>query len=100
MPNVCTTCGLPKEACTCDKIGEEKIHVSSQNRSYNKVVTVIKGIEKGKHNIEEIASYLKKNLACGGTVKNDQIELQGKHKSSVKNILTNRGFSPDSIKVK
>jgi len=47
--------------------------------------------------IEEIAKDLKQELACGGTVKNNVIELQGDHRKRIKPILIKLGFSEDSI---
>ena len=40
---------------------------------------------------------LKEKLACGGTVKEGVIELQGDHKRQVKPILVKLGFSENSI---
>ena len=41
-----------------------------------KTVTIIKN---APGDIEALASELKKKCSCGGSVKNDQIELQGDH---------------------
>ncbi len=101
MPEICSTCGLPKKVCDCEKIQpEQNVQVTSQKRPYNKSVTVIKGIERGRENLEKLASYLKKKLACGGTVKNERIELQGNHKNKIEDLLTKKGFSTSSIEIK
>jgi len=40
---------------------------------------------------------LKSKLACGGTSKEGRIELQGKHKARVREVLVGMGFSPEMI---
>lgn len=99
MPEICPTCGLPKDICACEEIAQEqqRIRVFSQRRTFGKKVTVVEGMDEGEVNLEEIASKLKKNLACGGTVKEGRIELQGGHESRVKEMLVNMGFSSDTI---
>lgn len=99
MPEICPTCGLPKEICACEEIAQEqqRIRVFSQKRTFGKSVTIIKGLNEEQVDMEEVASNLKKNLACGGTVKEGHIELQGNHKSRVKDLLVDMGFSPDMI---
>lgn len=94
----CPVCGLPKSLCVCGAIDREsqKIRVSTELRRFGKVTTIVEGIsERGK----ETAKELKSKLACGGTYKNNIIELQGNHKGKIKNILIKLGYSEDQIEV-
>jgi len=50
-------------------------------------------------NLKEIAKKLKEKFACGGTVKDGVIELQGNHTTQAKQELVKIGFDEDSIKV-
>lgn len=79
MPDVCPVCGLPEEVCPCDEIVQEqqKIKVVSERRSHGKIVTIVEGLEKDEQGLEKTASRFKESLACGGTVKEERIELQG-----------------------
>jgi translation initiation factor 1 len=43
------------------------------------------------------AKSLKEKLACGGTVKDNTIELQGDHKKQAKEALIKLGFPEGSI---
>lgn len=101
MPEICPTCGLPKEICACEEIVQEqqKIRVFSQQRTFGKQVTIVEGMDEENVDLGDVATNLKKNLACGGTVKEGHIELQGEHKSRVKDLLVNMGFSSDMIEV-
>ena len=58
------------------------------------MVTLVFGIE---NNTKEISKKLKEKLACGGTVKNNVIELQGEHRKKVKEELIKLGFSEENI---
>lgn len=65
-------------------------------RRFNKPITIVEGITE---NARDVAKQLKSRLACGGTVKEGHIQLQGDHKSKVKDILVKMGYSQDQIEV-
>ena len=102
MSEICTTCGLPKELCVCESIAKEsqKILVSASQRKFRKVYTVVEGIDPKAIDIDEVGKKLKGKLACGGTVKDGNIELQGEHRARVKKILVELGFPVESIEVR
>ncbi|MBC7081563.1 MAG: stress response translation initiation inhibitor YciH [Thermoplasmatales archaeon] len=91
---VCKVCGLPRELCVCEKIAREgkEIKIYTEKRRYGKIVTIIGGIDSSV-DISEIAKELKKCCACGGTVKNNLVELQGDHKEKAKKKLEEMGFN-------
>jgi len=96
---ICQKCGLPKELCVCEDISkeEQKIKVRRDKRRYGKVVTIVEGFQDV--DLSKVAKELKTKLACGGTLKNGQIELQGDHLNKVKEILVSIGFPENSITV-
>lgn len=96
---VCPKCGLPKEACVCEKLAKskQKIKVTTERRRFGKLTTVIKGIEDKNIDIHKIAKELKSELACGGTVKGNTIELQGNHEKKVKEKLIELGFPAETV---
>ncbi len=101
MVGVCNQCGLPQDLCVCETIAREqqKITVLVEKRKFGKKYTIITGISKDA-NIDEILKMLKTKLACGGTAKNGQLELQGDHKSRSKQILIEQGFPEETIEVR
>jgi len=96
--DICPKCGLPLQACVCKEIAktEQKIKVTTEKRRYGKMITLVMGLSNGV-DIREIAKDLKSGLACGGTIKNNTIELQGEHRKKVKPLLIQMGFTEDSI---
>ena len=90
--------GLPVEAIAWEELAksEQKIKISTDKRRYGKTITLVSGFDKSI-DIKTTAKALKAELACGGTVKDGVIELQGDHKKQVKPILVKMGFSEDSI---
>lgn len=95
---ICPKCGLPTPACVCDNIAktQQQIKITTEKRRFGKVNTIISGFDDGV-DIKDIAKKLKMKRACGGTVKNKIIELQGNHKDFVKPILVSEGFNEDQI---
>lgn len=75
-----------------------KIKISTVKRAFGKWVTVVEGIEK-EANPKELASKLKSKLACGGTFKDNKIELQGDHAEKVKKLLIAAGFAESQIEM-
>lgn len=97
--NICPKCGLPREACVCEDIAKsaQRVKIEVVKRKFGKLITVISGIEDSTISMKEVAKKLKSELACGGTVKNNTIELQGEHKKKAQEILLELGFQADII---
>ena len=96
---VCPKCGLVQELCVCETIAkeEQRIKVMAVKRKFGKIITVVQGIDAKDIDLKDVAKKLKSKFACGGTVKDNAIELQGDHKQKVKEELIRMGFSPETI---
>ncbi len=90
--------GFPEESELFDEIakGEQKITVSTVARRYGKITTLVSGFDKN-FDIKGTAKHLKEKLACGGTIKDGVIELQGNHKKQIRPVLIKLGFPEESI---
>ena len=97
--DICPNCGLPLQACVCKEIAktDQEIAVKTEKRRFGKITTMVSGFDDGV-DIKEIAKKLKSKLACGGTVKNKTIELQGNHKGKISPVLVEMGFEKSQIK--
>ncbi len=90
--------GLPVTAIAWEDLakGQQKIKIATEKRRYGKVITLVSGFDKSI-DLKATAKSLKEGLACGGTIKDQVIELQGDHKRQVRLILVKIGFSDESI---
>ena len=95
---ICPKCGLPKQACVCEQIvkSSQRIRVTNEKKRYGKIVTIVEGSDSGI-DVKKIAKELKNLLACGGTYKENAIELQGAHQKRIKPLLIKLGFNEESI---
>ena len=94
--------GLPKELGTWEDIAKESqtITVVLEKKKFGKKYTVIEGIDSKEIDLKKISRELKNQLACGGTDKEGKIELQGDHRSKVKDLLVKLGFAKETITIK
>ncbi len=102
MSEICSKCGLPIELCVCESIAKEsqKIRVYLVNKKFGKNYTIVEGIDTKAIDLKEAAKNLKSKLACGGTMKEGKIELQGEHRQAVRKFLIEMGFAPETIEVR
>ncbi len=82
----------------CQEIAksEQRIHINVIKKKFGKLVTIVSGFEKGI-DMKKTAKELKEELGCGGTIREDKIELQGDHRKKIKPILVRIGFDEESI---
>ena len=101
MNDICPKCGLKLELCVCESIAKETqiVNIKIVKRRFGKLTTLVEGIDNKAVNLKELAKKLKERLACGGTVKEGIIELQGNHAQQVRQELVKLGFHPDSINI-
>ncbi len=94
MSDICPKCGLPKEICVCEEIAREQqnITIAVDKRRYGKMMTVVDGLNPHDLDLDSLISNLKSISACGGTIKEGRIELQGDHRPKVKKALEKLGF--------
>ena len=57
-----------------------------------KTVTVITGFQSNSETLQALLKKLKSQCGCGGTVKDNEIEIQGEHKQKILEILKGMGY--------
>lgn len=95
--DICPKCGLPLQACVCEEITktEQRIQITTEKKKFGKLITVISGFQGV--DMKTLAKSLKQEMACGGTVKGNTVELQGDHTKTAKKALVKFGFSENLI---
>ena len=95
--DICPKCGLPLQACVCEEIAktEQRIQIQTAKKRFGKVITIISGFQDV--DLKTLAKSLKQELACGGTVKGNTVELQGDHSKTARKALAKLGFSEETI---
>ncbi|MBS3108611.1 translation initiation factor [Candidatus Woesearchaeota archaeon] len=101
MIDICKICGLKKDLCVCEEIAkeEQKIRIKVEKIKFGKMMTIVQGINAKDIDLKEITKGLKSKLACGGTLKDNVVELQGSHAERVKAELIKLGFNKESISI-
>jgi translation initiation factor 1 len=95
-------CGLPDDLCACGELDKEdtRIVVRLETRCFTKTGTIIiEGIHPKQSDLLKMVKELKSTFACGGTVKDGFILLQGDYRDSLKGYLVKMGFNEDAIEV-
>lgn len=94
--------GLPDELDIGSNIARAglQITVEIEKKRFKKIMTVVSGLAESGLDLYQLASDLKKKLACGGTVSDEKnILLQGDHRARIKKVLVGLGFDEVSIRV-
>ena len=101
MSDICEVCGLPKEICVCEDIAREqqKITIAVDKRRYGKMMTIVDGINPHDLDMNALITQLKSKCACGGTIKDGKIELQGDHRGTIAKVLAKLGFPEEMVQI-
>lgn len=68
-----------------------RVQVSRKGRK-GKTVTIISGFQSNPETLAALVKQLKNQCGAGGTVKDNEIEIQGDHKQKLVEILTQLGY--------
>ena len=83
--------GAPRKRTASAAPEAQRIKVRVERRK-DKQITVARGFELLEADLKALAKKLKAKLATGGTVREDEIELQGRHAERVVAFLQDAGY--------
>ena len=101
IPPTCDRCGKRGEECECapepptpTRIAPEKqtAKVRLEKRKHGRTVTVVAGLPAEGNDLPQLLTQLKGVCGAGGTIKNEQIEIQGDHVERVNTTLGSLGY--------
>ena len=97
----CERCGKIENECVCEPVAAEAsppqkqtARLSVEKRKRGKMVTVVRGLAAG-HPAPHFANLLtdiKNHVGAGGSIQDEQIEIQGDQLERVKGYLSGLGF--------
>ena len=97
----CDRCGKTEDECVCEPLPVEAkppekqtAQLSTEKRKRGKMVTVIRGLAEGHPgpHFENLLTAIKNHVGAGGSIQDQQIEIQGDQLERVKNYLTGLVF--------
>lgn len=98
-PPRCEKCGELEAECLCPSPEPERIppekqtaRLSIEKRKKGKVVTVVQGLPSEGNDLPALLTDLKAACGAGGTLKDDAIEIQGKHLDRIRGHLEKLGY--------
>ena len=72
---------------------EQKVYLHLERKGGGKILSIVKGLKHPKQKLIVIAKELKKQCGVGGTVKNNEILIQGNFRDKIKSLLINQGYN-------
>jgi translation initiation factor 1 len=98
-PPRCERCGELEEACTCPpppKVltppEKQTARLAVEKRKKGKVVTVVRGLPAVANDLPMLLGQLKAACGAGGTIKDDELEIQGDHLERLRALLAEIGY--------
>lgn len=96
---LCPQCLRPVTACVCGKDkpaatgdGIVRLHRETKGRG-GKAVTIIKGLPLAGDALKTLAKQLKKKCGVGGSLKGENVEIQGDQRELLKAELEKLGYT-------
>ncbi len=98
-PPRCERCGELEENCDCPPPAkpralpsEQTARVVVEKRKRGKLMTVVRGLAAEGNDLPGLLTQLKNQCGAGGTVKDEQIEIQGDHSERIGRVLADLGY--------
>ncbi|MDA1054660.1 MAG: translation initiation factor [Planctomycetota bacterium] len=99
QPPKCDRCGELEEDCQCPPAPTPRVpppqqtaKLSVEKRKKGKVVTVVRGLAAAGNDLAELLSALKTACGAGGALKEEALEVQGKHVERIRDSLVKMGY--------
>lgn len=108
-PVLCEQCGGDSKLCKCPPLAKsiidtppekQLLKVKLEKRKRGKLVTVISGFTCTGSQLQQTLSHLQSQCGAGGSIDQQNLELQGDHTTRVPTLLIARGYRIQGAKSK
>ena len=76
---------------------EQKLNLFRNKYKAGKIAIIIKGFIGNSNDLKELSKIIKSKCATGGSIKNNEIIIQGDIRDKIMEILKNEGYSCKKI---
>lgn len=98
-PPKCDRCGELEADCQCPPPvkptldpAKQTARLAVEKRKKGKTVSVVRGLSASDNDLPALLAKLKNACGAGGTVKDDEIEIQGNHLPRLRELLEEIGY--------
>ena len=98
-PPRCERCGELEVDCECPPepapgipSAKQTAKLSIEKRRKGKVVTIVRGLSEEGNHLPELLTQLKSTCGAGGSLKEGEIEIQGRQLDRVRELLQKMGY--------
>lgn len=98
-PPRCEVCGELEAECVCPPPekswappSQQTAKIAVEKRKRGKQVTVVRGLSAEQSDLPSLLTQLKSQCGAGGTLKDDEIEIQGDQQDRVRVVLEQIGY--------
>ncbi len=98
-PPLCEACGSQDAECTCPPPEKQRLppekqraRIAVEKRKRGKQVTVVRGLSPDETDLPALLIQLKSQCGAGGTLKDNEIEIQGHQRDRVCDALRAMGY--------
>ena len=98
-PPTCERCGELEDVCECPPEptpkrdpGKQTARLAVEKRKKGKTVTVVRGLSAAGSERAGLLTKLKSACGAGGTLKDEELEIQGNNLDRVRAELTKSGY--------
>ncbi|MFK8047537.1 MAG: translation initiation factor Sui1 [Halioglobus sp.] len=95
---LCPQCHRPVAECVCGKdrpaqVGDGIVRIRKETKGRGgKAVSIVTGLPLSGAELKALAKVLKQRCGVGGSIKGDDIEIQGDQRDVLKTELEKRGY--------
>jgi len=98
-PPRCDRCDRLEEDCECPPETKPTVPADRQSakifvekRKRGKTVSVVRGLSADESDLSALLTRLKSECGAGGTLKDEDLEIQGDHRDRIRDVLKSLGY--------